>query len=89
MRTPGTKQEALNRLSYIEGHLRGIQKMVEEDQYCMDVLKQSYAVRCALEKFETVLLRNHLATCLPEGIRAGKSDELMGELEELFALSRR
>jgi CsoR family transcriptional regulator, copper-sensing transcriptional repressor len=89
MRTPDSKHEALNRLSYIEGHLKGIRKMVEDDQYCVEVLKQTYAVRCAIEKFETVLLRSHLAMCLPEGIRAGKSDELAGELEELFALSRR
>jgi DNA-binding FrmR family transcriptional regulator len=89
MRTACAKQEALNRLSYIEGHLRGIRRMVEEDQYCVDVLKQTYAVRCAIEKFETVLLRSHLTHCLPEGIRQGKSDELADELEELFALSRR
>ena len=89
MRTADTKHEALNRLSYIEGHLKGIRKMVEEEQYCIEVLKQTYAVRCAIEKFETVLLRSHLAMCLPEGIKAGKSDELAGELEELFALSRR
>jgi CsoR family transcriptional regulator, copper-sensing transcriptional repressor len=89
MRTPDSKHEALNRLSYIEGHLRGIRKMVEDDHYCVDVLKQSYAVRCAIEKFEAVLLRSHLAMCLPEGMRAGQSEELAGELEELFALSRR
>ena len=89
MRTPDSKQEALNRLSYIEGHLRGIRKMVEEDQYCVDVLKQTYAVRCAIEKLETLLLHGHLEVCLPEGIREGKSEELADELEALFALSRR
>lgn len=89
MRTADNKHEALKRLSYIEGHLRGIRKMVEDDHYCIEVLKQTYAVRCAIEKFETVLLRSHLAMCLPEGIRAGKSEELAGELEGLFALSRR
>ena len=83
------KSDILKRLAYIEGHLKGIRRMVEEDQYCVDVLKQSYAVRCAIEKFETVLLRGHLTHCLPEGIRQGKSDELANELEELFALSRR
>jgi DNA-binding FrmR family transcriptional regulator len=88
MRTPDAKREALNRLSYIEGHLRGIRKMVEEEQYCVDVLRQTYAVRCAIEKLETLLLHGHLAVCLPEGMQAGRNEELAQELEELFALSR-
>jgi DNA-binding FrmR family transcriptional regulator len=46
----GKKQEALKRLSYIEGHLSGIRKMVEEDRYCVDVLRQTFAVRRAIEK---------------------------------------
>lgn len=45
------QQDALKRLAYIEGHLRGIRKMVEDDAYCVDVLKQTYAVQRALEKF--------------------------------------
>ncbi|MCC7023977.1 MAG: metal-sensitive transcriptional regulator [Thermomicrobiales bacterium] len=84
-----SKDDAIQRLNSIEGHLRGIRKMVEEDAYCVDVLKQTYAVQRAIEKFEQVVLRGHLAHCVPDGIREGRDREVLGELEELFALSRR
>ena len=83
------KDEALKRLNYIEGHLRGIRKMVEDDEYCVDVLKQTYAVQRAIEKFEQVLLRDHLSHCVPDGIREGRDEEVLKELVELFTLSRR
>lgn len=83
------KDDALKRLAYIEGHLRGIRKMVEEDAYCVDVLRQTYAVQRAIEKFEQVLLRGHLNHCVPNGIREGRDAEVLGELEVLFDLSRR
>src|SRR5689334_1685682 len=83
------KDDALQRLNYIEGHLRGIRKMVEEDAYCVDVLKQTYAVQRAIEKFEQILLRDHLNHCVPDGIREGRDEEVLGELEQLFSLSRR
>lgn len=89
MRTETTKQEALRRLAYIEGHLKGIRKMVEEDQYCVDVLKQTYAVQRAIDKFEGLLLQGHLSTCVIEGIHEGREKEVIGELEELFNLSQR
>jgi DNA-binding FrmR family transcriptional regulator len=89
MRSDNSKQEALRRLAYIEGHLKGIRKMVEEDQYCVDVLKQTYAVQRALDKFESVLLQGHLKSCVIEGVREGREQEVLGELGELFDLSRR
>lgn len=87
MRTP--KEDAVRRLNYIEGHLRGIRKMVEDEAYCVDILKQTYAVQRAIAKFEQVLLRGHLSHCVPSGIREGRDDEVLGELEQLFDLSRR
>lgn len=87
MRTP--KDDALKRLNMIEGHLRGIRKMVEEDTYCVDVLKQTYAVQRAIEKFEQILLQDHIRGCVPDGIREGRDDEVLGELAELFSLARR
>jgi len=89
MKERSDKQEALNRLAYIEGHLRGIRKMVEEDQYCVDILKQTYAVQRAIDKFESLLLHGHLNTCVPEGMREGRDREVIKELEELFDLSQR
>lgn len=82
-------EDALKRLSYIEGHLRGIRKMVEDDAYCVDILRQTYAVQRAIEKFEQVLLRDHIDHCVPEGIREGRDQQVLGELEELFDLARK
>ena len=87
MKTP--REDALRRLSYIEGHLRGIRKMVEADAYCVDVLKQTHAVKRALDKFDAVLLQGHLAGCVPEGFRDGRDEQVIRELNELFELSRR
>jgi DNA-binding FrmR family transcriptional regulator len=84
-----SKDDALKRLNMIEGHLRGIRKMVEDDTYCVDVLKQTYAVQRAIEKFEQVLLQDHIRGCVPEGIREGRDEEVLGELAELFSLARR
>ena len=88
-REQSTKEDALKRLAYIEGHLRAIRKMVDNDEYCVDILKQTYAVQRALDKFEGVLLHGHLHSCVPTNIREGRDAETIGELEELFELSRR
>jgi DNA-binding FrmR family transcriptional regulator len=84
-----TKKDALKRLSYIEGHLAGVRRMIEEDQYCVDVLKQTYAVRRAIEKMEALLLDGHLHTCVVEGVREGREDEVVGELLQLYELANR
>tara|TARA_B100001013_G_C24307633_1_gene323386 strand:- start:92 stop:379 length:288 start_codon:yes stop_codon:yes gene_type:complete len=83
------KGEALKRLNYIQGHLQGIRKMVQEEQYCVDILKQLYAVRKAVEKMEGVLLDGHLHSCVVEGIKDGHAEEVIQELEELYALSNK
>ena len=84
-----SKADALKRLSYIEGHLSGIRKMLEEDKYCVYVLKQTYAVRRAIEKMESILLEGHLQSCVVEGIKEGREDEVVGELTELYLLANR
>jgi DNA-binding FrmR family transcriptional regulator len=81
------KQDVLKRLNYIEGHLNGIRKMVEEDKYCVDVLRQTYAVRKAIEKLEAIILENHLYTCVPEGISSGKTETVIDELVQLYNLA--
>ncbi len=84
-----TRGDVLKRLSYIEGHLGGIRKMVEQDKYCVDVLKQTYAVRRAIEKMESLLLDGHLHTCVIEGIKGERSEEVVSELVELYELANK
>ena len=72
-------KDLLNRLSRIEGQVRGIRKMVEQDAYCTDVLIQVSAVNAALNSFNKVLLANHIRTCVAENIRNG-NDEVVDEL---------
>ncbi|MBV9170366.1 MAG: metal-sensitive transcriptional regulator [Chloroflexi bacterium] len=83
------KKHVLNRLATIEGHLRGIRKMLEDDVYGVDVLKQSYAVERAVKAFESALLEGHLASCVPTGFKEGRDTEMIRELGELFELSRK
>lgn len=86
---PDAKTEALKRLNYIDGHLSGIRKMLEEDKYCVDVLKQTYAVRRAIEKMESILLEGHLHGCVVEGIRDGREEQVVGELTDLYLLANK
>ena len=84
-----TRREALKRLSYLEGHLAGVRRMIEEDTYCVDVLKQTYAVRRAIEKMEALMLDGHLHTCVVEGVRDGRDEQVIGELLELYELANK
>ncbi|MCH7642806.1 MAG: metal-sensitive transcriptional regulator [Chloroflexi bacterium] len=84
-----TKKDATNRISYIEGHLAGVKKMIEEERYCVDILKQTYAIRRAIEKLETKLLDGHLHSCVVQGVREGRADEILDELVELYALANK
>ena len=83
------RDDCLKRLSYIDGHLHGVQRMIQEDAYCVVVLKQSFAVRRALEKLEAIMLDGHLQTCVVEGIRDGRDQQVIGELVELYELANR
>ncbi|MBI4329363.1 MAG: metal-sensitive transcriptional regulator [Chloroflexi bacterium] len=84
---PDIQADALKRISYIEGHLAGVRKMIEEDRYCVDVLKQTYAVRRALEKLEALILEGHMQTHVVEGIKGGREGQIVEELMELYGLS--
>lgn len=86
---PTTRQQALKRLSYIEGHLSGVRRMIDEEQYCVDILKQTYAVRRAIEKMEALLLDGHLHTCVVEGVRDGREEQVIGEMLELYELANK
>ncbi len=76
-----------NRLSRIEGQVRGIKKMIEDGAYCTDVLMQSAAVSAAMNSFNRELLASHIKTCVADGIRGGDDeiiDELVGLLQKLM-----
>jgi len=84
-----TKADVLKRLSFIEGHLQGIRRMVEQDKYCVDVLKQTFAVRRAIEKMEALMLEGHLQTCVVDGIKGGREEAVVEELVGLYELSNK
>ncbi|MGY8796283.1 MAG: metal-sensitive transcriptional regulator [Woeseiales bacterium] len=84
-----TKADAIKRLSYIEGHLTGVKKMVEEDRYCVDVLRQTFAVRRALQKLESQLIDGHLRTCVVDGVKEGRDEQVLSELVELYEIADR
>jgi CsoR family transcriptional regulator, copper-sensing transcriptional repressor len=81
------KREVVNRLRSIQGHLKGIERMVEEDQYCIDILKQTDAVAKALDRVNALLLGNHLETCVTTAIQGDDPTErerVIGELMQVF-----
>lgn len=82
-RTEKEYRDLINRLSRIEGQIRGIKGMVEKECYCTDILVQVAAVSAALNSFNRVLLANHIRTCVADGIREG-NDEKIDELVELL-----
>ena len=80
-------KDLLNRLRRIEGQVRGVEKMVEKDAYCVDILTQVSAITAALNSFNKVLLANHIRTCVAEDIRQGNDetiDELVATLQKLM-----
>ena len=81
------KKRMIHRLNRIEGQIRGIRKMLENDAYCTDILTQSAAVNAAVNAFNRELLSNHIHTCLADNIRAGDDsviDELTATLQKLM-----
>ena len=77
----------LNRLRNIEGQMRGLQRMVEEDQYCIDILTQISAARSALNSVGMKVLRRHVETCVSEAIKDGgtSADEMINELMAIIS----
>lgn len=77
----------ISRLNRIEGQIRGIRKMVEDDAYCVDILTQVNAAKCSLNSFSKMILGNHIKTCVADDIRNGsedKTDELVELLQKLM-----
>ena len=86
------KQQLMNRLKTVEGHVRGVQRMVEDDAYCIDILKQTQAIQRALEKFNSLILANHLNGCVNTALRGEQPDErerVVHELLQVFDATNR
>ena len=80
-------KDLVNRLTRIEGQVRGIKGMVERDAYCIDILVQVAAVNAALNSFNKILLANHIKTCVADDVREGREetiDELVSILQKLM-----
>ena len=76
-------EETLHRLKNVEGHIRGIQRMLEEDKYCIDVIQQVHAAQAALNKVSTMILEGHLNSCLITAVRGDDPDERERVLQEI------
>ena len=82
-----TKAGVIRRLQSAEGHVRGIQRMVEEDKYCIEVIKQVEAVQAALGKISEIILDQHLRTCVTTAIRGdepARREAVISEILEAF-----
>ena len=76
-------ENALRRLKTVEGHIRGIERMIEDDVYCIDVIRQVQAVQAALNKISTIILGDHLNSCLITAVRGDDPDERERVLKEI------
>jgi DNA-binding FrmR family transcriptional regulator len=83
------KAKLANRLSRIEGQVRGVARMIDEDRYCIDILTQLQAVRAALAKVETQMLNDHLHHCIEAAISGGDTDDQRQKAGELIQLLQR
>ena len=78
------KQEILRRAKIVEGHLKKVVNMIENDEYCVDVLNQSLAVQNALKKIDEIILEDHLNGCVVHQIQNGQAKEAAKEVMEVF-----
>lgn len=83
------KGRASRRLKIIEGQVRGLQKMIEDEKYCIDVITQSQAIKEALSSFEDVMLENHLETHVAHQMKSGKEKQAVQEMLKVYKLSRK
>jgi len=83
------KQKLIRRLKIIEGQVRGLQEMIENDVYCIDVITQTSAVKRALSGVEDALMESHLGTCLVNQIKKGKEKQAINETLKVYRLKRK
>lgn len=83
------KNRALRRLRIIEGQVRGLQRMVDDEKYCIDIITQSEAVKEALAGVENVILENHLSTHVREQMKKGQDGKAIKEIIEIYKLAQK
>lgn len=86
---PLFKNKLLRRLKIIEGQIRGLQSMLHEDKYCVDIITQASAVKKALASFEDTVLQNHLSTHVVEQIKSGQHAKAVAEVMKVYKLSKK
>ena len=87
-RPNNTQERIIHRLKIAQGHLKKVLKMVENDEYCIDVIHQSQAVQRAIEETDSVILENHLKTCAADAISKGKKEKAIEEIMKVFEKRR-
>jgi len=80
------KKQILDRMSYLSGHLGGIKKMIKDDKYCIDIIKQNEAVIAAIKKLNQIILENHLNTCVTKAIKGKSEKERKKKIKELLEI---
>ncbi|OGK19603.1 hypothetical protein A3G67_01030 [Candidatus Roizmanbacteria bacterium RIFCSPLOWO2_12_FULL_40_12] len=83
-RPKDTKERILHRLKIAQGHLKKVIAMIDENEYCIDVLHQSQAVQKAIKETDNLILENHLKTCVADAINEGKKEEAVLEIMQVF-----
>lgn len=83
------KQKATHRLSRIEGQIKGLKKMIDEDTYCVDVIHQTSSVRSALRGLEDMLLEQHLSSCVVNQMKSGKEKKAVEEIIKVYKLKQK
>jgi DNA-binding FrmR family transcriptional regulator len=84
-----SKEKLVRRLKIIEGQVRGLQDMIEENAYCIDVITQTSAVKQALSGIEDAVMENHLNTCAADQMQKGKSQKAVDEILKVYRLKRK
>ena len=86
---PELKKRAIRRLKIIEGQVRGLQRMVEDEKYCIDIINQSSAVQEALSGVEDLMLENHLSTHVVHQMKSGKNEQAVKEIMSVYKLAQK
>ncbi len=83
------KQKLIRRLKILEGQARGLQKMIDKDAYCIDIITQTSAIKQGLSSIEDILMESHLGNCLVNQIKSGQADKATREILKVYQLKRK